>query len=67
MEPTTYTDNIGKRIRMIFMDDPYPIPPNSLGTIVGVDSLNTYQIKWDSGRRLSVLPDEDKFEIFDPE
>jgi hypothetical protein len=52
---------------MIFMDDPYPIPPNSLGTIVGVDSLNTYLIKWDNGRNLQVIPEEDKFEIFDPE
>jgi hypothetical protein len=46
------------------MDDPQPILPNEEGTIIGVDDINSYRVKWDSGRTLYVLP-EDKFEILD--
>jgi hypothetical protein len=63
---TKDTHLIGKRIKMIYMDDPYPIQPNEMGTIVGIDDINSYQVKWDNGRTLYVLP-EDKFEIIDPE
>lgn len=57
------TELIGKRIKMIFMNDPQPIEPNTMGTIIGVDGLNQYQVKWDNGRSLSVIPDEDRYEI----
>jgi len=59
---------VGKRIRLILMnDDPKtnPIEPNTLGTIVYVDGMGYYGVKWDNGRSLSVLPDEDEFEILD--
>jgi hypothetical protein len=48
-------------------DDPKtnPIEPNTLGTIVYVDGMGYYGVKWDNGRSLSVLPDEDEFEILD--
>jgi hypothetical protein len=58
-----HTDLIGKRIKLIFMEDAHPIPPNTLGTIIHVDDVNNYHVKWDNGRTLSVIPDEDKFEI----
>jgi hypothetical protein len=58
------THLIGKRIRMIFMDDPQPILPNEMGTIVGIDDIHSYLVKWDNGRSLYVL-NEDKFEIID--
>lgn len=57
---------IGKRIRMIYMDDPFPILPNELGTIIAVDDINSYHVKWDNGRTLHVLY-EDKFEIINDE
>lgn len=56
---------VGKRIKMIQMDDPRPIEKGTMGTIIGVDGIGQYMVKWDNGRSLSVIPDEDKFEIID--
>jgi hypothetical protein len=67
MSPQLKTEMIGKRIMMIFMNDPQPIEPDTMGTIVGVDGLNQYQVKWDNGRTLSVIPEEDQFVIIDVE
>ena len=56
---------IGKKIRMIEMNDPYPIEPDTTGTITSVDGLGQIRVKWDNGRTLSVIPEEDKFVIFE--
>ena len=59
---------VGKRIKLILMnDDPKtnPIKPNSMGTIKFVDGMGYYGVIWDDGRTLSVIPDEDEFEILD--
>ena len=56
---------IGQRIRMIHMNDPYPIEPDTTGTITSVDGLGQIRVKWDNGRTLSVIPEEDKFVIFE--
>ena len=56
---------IGKKIRMIEMNDPYPIERNTLGTIMSVDDIGQIRVKWDNGRVLSVIPEEDKFVIFE--
>jgi hypothetical protein len=56
-------DVTGKRIKIIEMKDPYPVKPGTLGTIVKVDGLGQYMVKWDDGRTLSVIPEVDKFEI----
>jgi len=45
------------------MDDPYPITCGTEGIIHNVDDLNQYQVKWDNGRTLSVIPEVDQFEI----
>jgi hypothetical protein len=59
-------DNIiGKRIKMIQMNDPYPVEPNTTGTIMSVDDLGQIRVNWDNGRVLSVIPEEDEFEIFE--
>jgi len=63
MTLTKHTELIGKRIRMIKMDDPYPITCGTEGIIHNVDDLNQYQVKWDNGRTLSVIPEVDQFEI----
>jgi hypothetical protein len=34
-----------------------------MGTIVFVDDMGYYGVDWDNGRSLSVIPEEDKFEI----
>ena len=63
MTLTKHTELIGRRIKMIKMDDPYPIPPGTEGVIHNVDDLNQYVVKWDDGRTLSVIPEVDQFEI----
>ena len=50
---------------MIKMIDPNPILPNTEGTIIYVDSMNHYHVKWDDGRTLAILPEEDEFEFLD--
>ena len=55
---------VGKRIRMIQMcPDPNPIEPDTMGTIDFVDDLGQIGVTWDNGRRLSVVPEEDQYEI----
>ena len=57
---------IGRRVVLHKMnDDPKtnPIQPNTMGTIVSVDDMDYYQVKWDNGRTLNLLPDEDEFEF----
>lgn len=61
-------DLIGKRVKLILMnDDPKtnPIEPNTMGTIMSVDDMSYYKVKWDNGRILNLLPDEDEFEIIE--
>lgn len=59
---------IGKRVKLILMnDDPKtnPIAPNTMGTIMSVDGMNYYRVKWDNGRILNLLPEEDEYEIIE--
>jgi hypothetical protein len=58
-----HTELIGRRIKMIKMEDPYPITFGTEGVIHNVDDLNQYVVKWDNGRTLSVIPEVDQFEI----
>jgi hypothetical protein len=54
---------IGKKIRMVKMLDPYPIEPNTIGEIWGVDDIGQLKVRWENGRSLSVIPEIDEFEI----
>ena len=54
----------GKRIQLIEMcGDPFPIKPNTMGTIKYVDDLGQIQVNWDNGRTLAVIPNIDTFKI----
>ena len=55
---------IGKRVRLIHMEDPEPIPVGTEGTIIGVDPVG-YQMEWDNGRTLTLIPEEDRWEVLD--
>jgi len=55
---------IGKRVRLIHMEDPEPIPVGTEGTVVGVDPVG-YQMEWDNGRTLTLIPEEDRWEVLD--
>lgn len=57
---------VGKRIKLISMrNDPLPVPAGSVGTCIGVDDIGSLLMNWDNGRRLSLIPCVDKFEIVD--
>lgn len=62
--PQTDNPMIGKRVQLIHMEDPEPIPAGTIGTIVGVDPVG-YQMKWDNGRTLTLIPGEDTFTVLD--
>ena len=54
----------GTRIRLLrTMDDIQPVEAGQEGTVAFVDSIGTIHMKWDNGRSLGIIPDEDKFEI----
>jgi hypothetical protein len=56
---------IGKTVKLIKMNDPYPVEPNTTGVIDRVDDANNYHVKWENGRTLAIVPGEDEFEIVD--
>lgn len=52
----------GTRLVLLSMDDPYaPIPSGTKGTVVHVDDAAQIHMKWDNGRTLAIVPDEDNF------
>lgn len=52
----------GTRLELISMEDPYaPVPSGSLGTVEFVDDMGQIHMKWDNGRTLALIPDEDSF------
>lgn len=53
----------GTRIRMIHMEDKRPIPPGTEGTVDFVDDMGTVHMKWENGRTLGIIPNEDEFEV----
>ena len=65
MQHLTAKNIEGKRIKMIFMEDPEPIEPGAMGTVIKLDGAGQIQVKWDNGRNLSIIPGEDRFEIED--
>lgn len=55
---------VGKRVRLVQCDDPWTkLEPGSLGTVDGIDSAGTVQVKWDSGSRLGMVRGIDKYEV----
>lgn len=52
---------VGKRIKCIYMNDPNPIPKNTIGTVKSVDDIGTLHVKWDNGRTLGIIAGEDIF------
>ncbi len=54
----------GTRICLDSMEnDPQPIPPGTMGTVVAVDDMGQLVMKWDNGRSLSLICGEDKFHV----
>lgn len=58
---------VGKRVLLHRMnDDPKlcPIPPETYGTIISIEDV-FYEVKWDNGKVVNLLADEDEFEILE--
>jgi len=55
----------GKRIKCVLMNDAYPVPSGTEGTITGVDDIGTIHVKWDNGSSLGLCRDEDQYELLD--
>ena len=54
----------GTRVEVISMEnDPRPIMPGTMGTVVVVDDMCTIHCEFDNGRRLGLIPGEDQFKI----
>lgn len=55
---------VGTRIRLNSLcNDERDMPPGLCGTVVGVDDQPALLMKWDNGRGLSLLPDQDSFTV----
>ena len=50
---------VGQRILLILMKDPQAPPPNTKGTVKGVDDMGHILVSWDNGSSLNVIPGED--------
>lgn len=56
---------IGQRVKLIHMQDPYPVPAGTLGTIEFIDDKDQIHVAWDNGSSLALIPSIDKFCFFD--
>ena len=46
---------VGTKVRLVKMDDPHPVPKETLGTVIGVDDIGSLLVKWENGSCLNVL------------
>ena len=52
----------GTRVMLLSMEDPWaPDPSGTRGTVEAVDDIGQLHMKWDNGRTLALVPDEDSF------
>lgn len=54
---------VGTKIRVNYMNDPRPIEPGTKGVVDHVDDAGTIHCKFENGRYLGLVPDEDSFDI----
>lgn len=54
--------NPGTRIRLVRMNDPYPLPYGITGTVLDQDPNGDYEVQWDNGSQLKLIPEIDEWE-----
>ena len=53
----------GTRVKLISMNDPFPVPAGTLGTIEFIDDYDQLHVAWDNGSHLALIMGVDKFVI----
>jgi hypothetical protein len=54
---------IGKRVRLVFTEDPYTrLKTGDTGTVSFIDDTGTVFVNWDNGSSLGLIPREDNWE-----
>ena len=51
----------GTRVVCIDMDDFWPVPSGTAGTVADVDDIGQVHVNWDNGRSLALVPGVDKW------
>ncbi len=51
----------GTKIILRHMNDPYPVPPGTIGTVQYVDDAGNIHTVWSNGRTLAVIEGADDF------
>lgn len=57
----------GTQIRLIRMNDRFPVAPGTQGTVDHVDDIGQVHMHWEDGRTLALIPEIDEFEIIEEE
>lgn len=57
----------GKKIKLLTMSDPWPVPEGTVGIVEGVDALGDYLVSWSNGSALKLIPKADTWEVISSE